>query len=172
MPNEVTARTGFRRFDFKRYAAIVVCFCKKLNSIPQTKLNKLLFYADFLACKVSSTSLTGAAYRRLQYGPVPADYDHLLDCLEREEFISIEEKEYSNEITGLVIFAGPKADQADFLFTETEQNVLNRVARKFHDTTAAAISRQSHEESAWRNTEDKQLISYSLAANLSLSLEE
>ncbi len=172
MPSEMTDRTGFRRFDLKRYAAVVVFFCRSLNEIAQTKLNKLLFYADFLAYKVSSASLTGSAYRRIQYGPVPADYDQLRARLEKDELISVEEKEYYNGNTGLVILPGTNADQVECPLTDTEKDVLNCVASVFRNVTAKAISERSHGESAWQNTCDRQLISYREATNLSLSLPE
>lgn len=171
-PDEMTARTGFRRFDFKRYVAVVVFFCGKLGAFPQTTLNKLLFYADFLAYKVSSISLTGSAYRRIQHGPVPKDYGKLLDWLERDEWISVEEKEYGEGIMGLEILPGANVDNIDCAFTDTEKTVLECVANEFHHATAKSISDRSHEESAYLNTLDRQLISYLEAKDLSLSLRE
>jgi putative zinc finger/helix-turn-helix YgiT family protein len=173
MPDEVTPRTGFRRFDFWRYAAAVVFFCKKLGAIPQTKLNKLLFYADFLNFKISTVSLTGAAYRRIQYGPVPADYDQLRSVMEGHQIVSVEEREYGDGITGLDIMAGPGADGAECPecpLTRCELAVLDRVAEEFRHATAKAISERSHRESAFQETEDRQLISYEKAMSLSLSL--
>jgi hypothetical protein len=36
-----------------------------------TKLNKLLYFADFLAFRVLGASITGAVYQKLEHGPAP-----------------------------------------------------------------------------------------------------
>ena len=166
--DEVTERTGFRRFDFKRYSAVVVFFCKKLGAVAQTKLNKLLFYADFLNYKTSSVSITGSEYRQIQYGPVPAQYRRNLQRMEDENLIDIVEECYK-ENTCLEIRPGENADQIEQTLDDREMAILDYVADTFRQTTAKHISECSHKESAWLNTEDRQLISYTEAMNLSLS---
>jgi len=172
MPDEATLRTGFRRFDFRRYAAAVVFFCKKLGAFPQIKLNKLLFYADFLNYKVSTVSLTGAAYRKIQYGPVPADYDQLRSMMEEKQIVCVEERDYGNDVTGLVILSGPGADDVECPLTGSERAVLDCVAEEFRQATAREISERSHRELAYSEAQDRQLISYEKAMHLSLSLPQ
>ena len=65
-----------------------------MPAVTTTKLNKLLFYVDFLFYKHNAVSFTGAAYRRLQYGPVPAEYSVLREWLEMDDLISVEEVQY------------------------------------------------------------------------------
>lgn len=173
MPDELSRHTGFRRFDYHRYAAVVVWFCRNLKTaVTQTKLYKLLFYSDFLAFKGMSVSLTGAAYRRLQYGPVPADYGNLRDRLEYDDYVTIEEVVYQNGRTGEEYHLGAKADKVFYKFREEELAVLKRVADVFRNETPSETSARSHRESAWLRTPEKELISYEEAANLSLSLSE
>jgi len=170
MPQEVTDRTGYRRFDYARFAAVVVWFCKQLGSVSRTTVNKLLFYADFLNFKTTTVSLTGAAYRRLDYGPVLADYDGLLSRMESDGFLISQEVEYPRGFTGLNYSAGPEADRLVSRFTPTEQAVLTHVANTLGHLNAQDISRRSHKETAWQNTSDREIISYALATHLSLSL--
>ncbi|MBM4018458.1 MAG: DUF4065 domain-containing protein [Planctomycetes bacterium] len=170
MPREVTDRTGFRRFDQKRFAAVVLWFCRRLNSVSRTVINKMLFYADFLNFQTATVSLTGSAYRRLQYGPVPTDYGQMLDWMEAAEFLVCDEVAYPNGNTGYYYRAGPKAESLGVEFTAHEQVVLERVADALGTLAAKAISDRSHEEAAWKNTEDKKIISYREAMSLSLSL--
>lgn len=170
-PDEVTSRTGFRRFDFARYAAAVVFFCRRLGGVWHTKLNKLLFYADFLNYKLSTVSLTGTAYRRVPYGPVPADYDVLRSEMEERGIVCVEERDCGKGRTGYEIVLGPEADRVNLgIFTKGELAVLDHVAEQFRKVTGTAISRRSHRESAWQETEDRQLISYEKAMDLSLAL--
>ncbi|MGC9453736.1 MAG: type II TA system antitoxin MqsA family protein [Phycisphaerae bacterium] len=172
MPDEVTDRTGYRRFDYERFAATVTWFCNRLGDVSRTTINKLLFYADFLSFKTSTVSLTGAAYRRLEYGPVPADYGGLLSRMESEDFLTSREEHYPTGLVGCYYSSGPKASELNVEFSEHEQRVLEKVAETLGRLSAKAISENSHNESAWRNTGEKQLISYLEASDLSISLDD
>ena len=44
------------------------------SDIYKTKLNKLLFYSDFINYYLNGTSISGAKYVHLPYGPVPDSY--------------------------------------------------------------------------------------------------
>ncbi len=170
MSNEVSVQTGFRRFDFRRFAAVVNWFCCDFGGVSRTVINKLLFYADFLNFKTATVSLTGSPYRRLQYGPVPSDYDFLLGQMEAQGLIVCREVGYPTGYTGFEYKPGSRAGAVEVTFTDHEKRVLARVAKAFKGMTAKAISDRSHRESAWRNTPDKQLISYQEASTLSLNL--
>jgi putative zinc finger/helix-turn-helix YgiT family protein len=170
MPREASEQTGFRRFDYKRFAGVVVSLCCQLNEVSRTSINKLLFYVDFLNFKTSTVSLTGAAYRKLAYGPAPADYGGLLDRMESEGLITCEEKEYPNGYMGFSYKKGPAADSLNVEFTAHERKVIEYVARALGTMTAKAVSEKSHGEAAWQRTGDRQLISYREAESLSLSM--
>lgn len=172
MPQEVTDRTGFRRFDYERFASVAAWFCNKWEQVSRTTINKLMFYADFLCFKTNTVSLTGAAYQRRQYGPVPANYDGLLSRMESEGILISREKEYPNGYMGFCYSVGPIVRSLNVEFTEQEQEVLEHVSRAFQGMTAKAISDKSHQESAWMKTEDKDFISFATAASLSLSLPQ
>ena len=172
MPKEVTDKTGFRRFDYKRFAAVAAWFCDRLGQVSRTTINKLMFYADFLSFKTKTVSLTGAAYRRLAYGPVPADYGALLSRMESEGVLASEEREYTEGYMGQYYSVGPIVKSLDVEFTAQEQEVLEHVAGVFGGMTATAISDRSHQESAWMDTDDKEFISFTTATSLSLSLSQ
>jgi putative zinc finger/helix-turn-helix YgiT family protein len=172
MPKEVTDKTGFRRFEYKRFAAVVAWFCNRLEQVSRTTMNKLVFYADFLSFKTATVSLTGAAYRRLEYGPVPADYGGLFSRMESEDILVSQEREYPNGYIGFYYSVGPEAASLDIEFTPHQRKVLEHVARTLGGMTAKAISDKSHQESAWKDTGDKEYISFTTAASLSLSLPE
>ena len=172
MPKEVTDRTGFRLFDYKRFAGVVAWFCDRLGRVSRTTINKLVFYADFLSFKTATVSLTGAAYRRLEYGPVPADYGGLFSRMESEGVLVSQERVYANGYTGFYYSLGPEVGSLDVEFTDHEQKVLEHVAQTLGGMTAKAISEKSHLESAWKDTEDKEYISFTTASSLSLSLPE
>ncbi len=170
MPDELSLRTGFRRFSYDRYAAVVVWFCRNVQMVTTTSLNKLLFYGDFLHFDSESVSLTGAAYRKLQYGPVPADFGRLRERMELDQFVQIQEVPYQNGRVGEEYHLGSMADELKVSFSPRELEVLETVAKAFGSVSPSKISERSHEEAAWFETEDRELISYDKAASLSLRL--
>ena len=172
MPQEVSARSGFRRFDFDRYAAIVVWFSKSVQAVTQTKLYKLLFYSDYLAFRTDSKSLTGAVYRAMPYGPVPVGFSGLRARMEMEDYIMVNEVTYQNGNTGEEFRPGPRAGDIKVEFTVDELRVLTFVKDQLGSLPPSAISNKSHEETAWKNTPEKAVISYEMAKELSLALPE
>lgn len=165
---ERTPQTGYREFDYLRYVAVVVWLCRHLSPVTATSLNKLLFYVDFLHYKSEAVSLTGSAYRRMQYGPVPAAYRDRQQMMELEGFIEAEEVQYKNDRTGMEFSPGPKADELDVEFSTRELKILEAVCKAFRNVTPSEISDLSHKEKAWRDTEEKALITYDKALDLSL----
>ena len=165
---ELSELTGYRLFEYKRFAAAILWFCKKWNGVFLTKLNKLIFYTDFQNYRTTTVSLTGTSYRRVPFGPVPCVYEAPLSRMEFENLLinssPDEEKKFYEP--------GPNAHLIDIEFTPEEFKILEQVATELGGLTATQISRRSHEEAAWKDTEDRQLISYRKAQDLSLSLPE
>lgn len=170
MPVEISKRSGFRAFDFNRYVSVVTWFCRNVSALTQTKLYKLLFYADFLAFRTSTRSITGALYRRMPYGPVPVGFSNLRAQMEAEDFVVVSEVTYQNGKTGEEFTPGLRADDIACRLDENEMRVLQFVRDSLGNLTPTDISDLSHQESAWRDTPPKQIISYEKALELSLDL--
>lgn len=170
--NELSERTGFRRSDSKRFASVVLWFCRQLDGVFRVALNKLLFYADFLNFKTTTVSLTGMAYRPAPLGLVPTDYGKLLGWMEDEGVLTCQEVECRNGHTGYRYDLGPKADSVKADFSKHEEKVLKYVAEVLGRLTAREISEKSHQESAYKDNECGQIISYQAARDLSLSLPD
>jgi len=164
--------SGFRRFDYSKYAAVFAWFCRRLKGVFSTKIYKLLFYADFLAYKTFAESLTGTTYAKLQYGPVPDQYRELETRLERDGIFEVEEIDFPNGASGSRYKPGPNATVASEKLNDDEREVLEFVATTFTHYGAAVVSDRSHQETAWKDTTDYQMISYHHARDLSLSLPE
>jgi hypothetical protein len=172
IPSDISTHTGYRRFSYTRCAAVVAWLCRRLDGIPKTMVNKLLFYVDFLHFKTTTVSLTGCSYRKIQHGPVPADYGALFSQMEWDRYIEVEEKAYGDGITGEVFHVGTRASDTGRELTPHELAVLECVARHFQGWTAKRIRDYSHRESAFTDTPDRELISYDQAMDLSLSMPE
>lgn len=172
MPREISEYTGYRLFDYNRFAYAIMWICNNYaGDVTRTVINKLIFYADFLNFKYSTVSLTGAAYRKLNYGPALADYDWLLSRMEAEGLLIRSEKDYPGGCSGFVYKTDPGSKKISVNFIPQELNVLQNVVNAFKNFTAKKISDLSHQEPAWCDTADKQYISYKKAATLSLDVK-
>jgi len=163
-PNEYN---GQRLLSYARFAAMVRCLCDVSGGIFTTKLNKLTFYADFLAFKKLGRSISGSPYRAIQYGPVPSDFGALVERLVQDDFVAAEEVEFER-CSGTRYTAGPNQPSLDDPLSADELKIIQAVARQFHHATAGEICERSHREAAWIHTPQKKLISYRFADELSL----
>lgn len=162
---------GYRQPDFAKIAGIIAFFqvLRKI-SLFKTKLNKLLFYADFNAYRLTGYSITGLEYRAIQFGPVPAQFQKMYVDLSQQEQISIEEQYFGNGAYGDEIKASASFDKA--LFSDTELKVLDFVARQYGKLATDDIVNLSHKETGWcDNAEQKALINYHYAFELNQGID-
>lgn len=154
-PNEYS---GYKKPDFDKIAQLIAYFGNRID-LFKTKLNKLLFYADFMMYQRTGNSITGMAYRAIPFGPVPAQYDKLYLKLQDDGKIDIVERAFDNGNFGDLI--QPLQEAAQEKFTTVELAVLNSVIERFKGMSSKQIADISHEELAWKeNSEGKRIISY------------
>ena len=153
--------SGYRKLDLQKLFNVILFF--SIGGQLKTKLNKLLFYADFKHFKEYSVSITGARYVHLQYGPVPDDYDYYFAELSRERYLDLVEENFGN-YTGFkcVAHVKPKLDA----FEQSERDVLEEVIKYFQGFGSVEIMKFSHEEAAYASTMEGETISYLHAKDL------
>jgi len=150
--------SGFQKLNPNKLFQAILFFCE--NGMLKTKLNKLLFYADFTNFNYHTVSITGARYLHYPHGPVPEKYQSYLVILQEEDIIAIEETPIIDYI-GEVIFSLKKPDLT--VFSELEKNTLIEVMRYFKDFNATDIRKFSHDEKGYLETQDREFISYAYA---------
>jgi putative zinc finger/helix-turn-helix YgiT family protein len=155
---------GFKRFDENRFVNSILYFCKE--GVVKTKLNKLMFYADFLHCKEYSISITGTQYAHIPFGPAPNNFDIFYPVLIKQGLIEVHEIEYP-EFTGEE-YVSQKAPDLN-IFLEHELRILAFIKERFGNWTAKQISGFSHDEAAYKETKNGDIISYIYAKQLNLS---
>lgn len=153
--------SGYRKLDSQKLFNTILFF--SVGGQLKTKLNKLLFYADFKHFKEYSVSITGARYVHLQYGPVPDDYDYYFAELLRERYLDVEEEILGN-YTGFKCVARVEPDLGTF--DQSERDVLEQVISYFRKFGSAEIMKFSHDEAAYASTVEGETISYRHAENL------
>ncbi|MCG8328558.1 MAG: DUF4065 domain-containing protein [Chitinophagales bacterium] len=163
-PNE---ETGFVRPNLEKLCNMLSFFAVEAGEPHKTKMNKLLFYSDFLNYKTTCYSISGSKYRAIQYGPVPQNFGSLYEFADREGYIQIEYNECNDGVIQERHLPGATHTFNDSLFSEVELEAMKSVARKFGKMTTRKIVEKSHEEDAWKeNVKGYQIIRYSKAFTL------
>lgn len=124
-----------------------------------TKINKLLFYTQFLYFKKYNIRLLNVEFVKDRYGPVIQDLNLLIKEYNDKELLNMVENLYGTYLVPLVKL-NPLA------YDECELNILREISNKFDTFTALEISNYSHEESLWLNTGDKEIINLDRACEL------
>lgn len=157
--------SGYQPLNIAKLLNAMIFFCKG-GEIPKTKLNKLVFYADFKHYKEYSVSITGACYAHLPHGPVPDKYEYYMATLFYDEkAIFIDERQFPN-YTGEFLTAIKEPDLS--IFSTTELKTLALVKEFFEKYTAKDIRNFSHNERGYQVTRDGELISYEYAQSLQI----
>jgi len=169
--NHVDLTSGFKEYDLGKLKNMILYLVKRLDGVLKTKLNKLLWYCDFLYFKETSVSITGTQYVRIKLGQVPDHYELIFANMIHEGLIDKNEipfqtkdgTQQGEEFTTLV-----EPDKS--LFTEKEIQVMDSIADTFRNDTSTSIMEKSHQETAYEKCKDGDIISYEYAKELSLSL--
>jgi len=158
--------SGYRRFNLERFETAIQYFCKDLEFVSKTKLNKLIWYFDFLSFKENSISATGLVYENMHYGPTPVHYQSLLDYLESTGNIEVYEIILNEEKSIIGDYFRSTIDPDINIFNSREREYLRNICKLFSNLNAKQISELSHSEDAWKKTKLKELISYKWAKSL------
>lgn len=126
----------------------------------KTKLNKILFFADFEAYRDRGEPITGAVYQHLQYGPAPHQMmPVLLDMHQSNEIEYLSERTFAGQQHRVLPLRQAKTD----LFSGREIAIVNEVLDRLAQLTNQQVSDLSHETMAWRLTREGEEIPYGTA---------
>lgn len=155
---EANEFTGFVKPNLEKVSQFILFFAGKANPL-KTRMNKLLFYADFLHFKRTGYSISGCNYRAIQLGPVLSHFRELFGILETKKIISIEEELYDHG--GIGERFHPLDDFDESLFSKEELNSMQEVLTRFEDIRTRKLINISHKETGWiENQTEKELIDY------------
>lgn len=156
--------SGYKRLELSKLFNAILFFCKE-PGVMKTKLNKLLFYADFRHFKEYTVSITGTRYARIPFGPAPDNYEFYFASLIGDGSIAVQEIEFP-EYTGEQYVSAKKPDLS--VFSESELKILASIKEYFNEFTASAITKFSHEEVGYNETDNGKIISYKYATKLKI----
>lgn len=136
---------GYAPLSIDRLKNVLLYVLEHCSDVWCTKMNKLLFYIDFLSYRETGMAITGLTYRAMDYGPVPVRWDIVYSEFPEvcQEFRSV------GDFEGSVLVSDSKADMSQF--SDREIKVMNTICGKFGDCTSKSISQTSHQEKAWQD---------------------
>ena len=143
-----SAENGFAQLSLDRLKNIMLYVLNNCDEVWCTKMNKLLFYVDFLSYRERGIAMTGLTYRAIDFGPVPERWDRVYS-----EFPEVkQELRQVGDFVGSFLNTTDKADMS--LFSDDELKVLDVVCLHFAKKSSREMSRISHDEAAWLNHKD------------------
>jgi Protein of unknown function (DUF4065) len=131
--------------------------CEQDQYFGATKLNKILFYADFLFFQKTGRSITGQEYRRLPNGPAPKRLVPVRQQLDDAGDLAVKER-HINGLRQVRTLAIREPDLSGF--DGDEIAMVDYVITKLWNETAAGASDLSHGLLGWKLAEDSETIPY------------
>jgi transcriptional regulator with XRE-family HTH domain len=155
-------RISIPKLEVNKFMNVVLYMlerCAGKPNIGETVLYKLLYFSDFNYYEIYEEHLTGATYRKLQYGPVPQKFDAIIQQMIEKKQIQRVKTTYH----GLPQTRYLPLEKADLtLLRASEKEVIDRVIEHMSDWSASAISTYSHNDMPWLASKEGEEISYEL----------
>ena len=143
------ADNGYAQLSLSRLKNIMLYILNRCDEVWCTKMNKLLFYTDFMSYRERGMAMSGLSYRAIDFGPVPERWDRVYS-----EFPEVrQELRQVGDFVGSVLIASAEPDYT--MFTDAELKVLDTICTHFSKMSSREISRISHDEDAWLNHHEK-----------------
>jgi len=151
------------QYDSDKLRELILHISRQSEGDPcfgAVKLNKILFYSDFIAYRQFGRSITGADYQKLNHGPAPRQLKPLHNRMRHEGAIAVRPNEY-----------GGRMQQRSFAlrepilgkFTAAEIALVDRIIQQLWGKNATEVSELSHRFVGWKLAKLGESIPYSLA---------
>jgi hypothetical protein len=149
----------FDREKFKDVVHYVVDYAKdhfRPEALGNTKLHKILYFADMLRYLDTGKPLTGAEYQRQRFGPTARHLARSLATLEAEGRLSVTTRNYYGYVKSEY---QPLTPPASNRLSVAEKGLIEEMVKFVCARTAAEISDFSHDD-VWSSVPMGQRIPY------------
>lgn len=154
-----TKAPKFNKDKFKQVLLYILDKCGAKANVGETVLYKLLYFSDFNYYELFENYLTGAAYRKISFGPAPCEFQPIVQEMIEEgklqkvttEYYGMPQKKYLPLV---------KADVNEWNWSAREKEVIDNVIERLSSMDATTISEFSHGDIPWEVTQDKDVIDY------------
>lgn len=159
----------------QKLGELILYISKKCSSDPNfgaTKLNKILYYSDFMAYGHWGESITGAEYQHLKKGPAPRRLIPVRDQLVENRSLAVEPRTtgFGYQQNRTVPLREANLD----IFRAQAISLVDDIIQALSSFNATESSELSHREVGWKMTKDGETIPYRsiLVSDAPLSTEE
>lgn len=151
--------------DDVKYRNAILYFTNNCNNqfLGLTKLNKLMYYLDFISFRDRSSSVTNDKYIHKDYGPVPDRIDDVITSLSSEGQLLVEEEPWKD---GYKYRFEPKSKPNLKVFDKYELGLLDKLCKEFQLWTTDKIVNQTHLEAPWFYSKPFEVVDYKYASSL------
>lgn len=134
---------GFGPLSLTRLKNVMLYVLEHCEDVWITKMNKLLFYIDFVSYRERGMAISGLSYRAIDFGPVPDRWERVYS-----QFDEIcQETRPAGDFEGVVMVSDTSCDES--LFDDEELQVMRLVCDCFGKCSARQLSDLSHQEQGW-----------------------
>jgi len=121
-----------------------------------TKLNKILFFSDFIAYAKLGKSITGEEYQKLPQGPAPKYLVPVRNAMDSKDIICFQRETFSGTQHRIAPLRPPKLEK----FTPEQISIIDQVIDALKDKDADEVSELSHDFVGWKIVKDGEEIPY------------
>ena len=146
MRKQHQVKTSPPKFEEEKFRELIIYIadkCENHTLFGSVKLNKVLFYSDFLAYKVWGKPITGADYLALERGPGPRALVPIRQDMIRKRDIAPDNRMFQNRLV-------PLRDAKLSLFSAQEIALVDKVIHILKNENAEAVSELSHAFLGWK----------------------
>ena len=144
----------------RKFQELILYVARRGEADPRcgsTKLNKILFYADFEAYRKLGASISGELYQKLEHGPAPRRLLPAIEEMEAAGWCAWGTRDYYGfELRKLLALREPDTS----LFSGPELDIVNRVIQDLWELNATEVSDLSHRFAGWQAAELGETIPY------------
>lgn len=147
----------------EKFRELVLFIADRSENDPRfgaIKLNKLLFYCDFLAYLRLGQSITGQEYFALQQGPAPKYGERIRKQMEAAREIAVKKRETEAGIQFRTVALRPPNPK---VFSSEEIALVTQVLQEYRASSGSELSERSHKFAGWSLAKEKETIPYAVA---------
>ncbi len=156
---ELCDDNGFTLLDIDKLEHVISYLARRISKLYKVKLMKMLWYSDALFFKLHGHSITGLVYCHQDMGALPIGH-YKIAGLEKV----IMKEEFEGESSKYRFYPNQSLDES--YLSDEEKEVLDGVIEKFKMYSASEIIDYMHDEKAYKETENKEIIPFSLAKEI------
>jgi len=151
------------RYDEGKFTELVLYVADRLRGDGAggaTKLNKVLFFAEFTHLRRHHAVISGCEFQKLDHGPAPRQLLPVRRRLVESNEAELIEEDFLGRPEHWLVPLRP-VDRS--VFTDDELKTVDDVLDQLQGLTGTQVSELSHEEPGWRLTEVGDTIPYAAA---------